>query len=167
MTTGAAKLKYVLRSLGTQIGLDDFRVALDLLGRPLGDDDAVVEHADALGNAHYETRIMLDQQHGDAELVADPGDETDELAFLALGKAGRRFVEQQQPGHRRQRPGNLDPALVAVGERAGITLPLLFRDAREAQAFGGTLADLAFLAPLGRQVQENTKDTNQETAMLA
>src|SRR5919202_683901 len=49
----------------SEIGLDHTRVVLDLLRRSLGDLFAVVEHGDAVRDAHHDLHVMLDQEHGD------------------------------------------------------------------------------------------------------
>ena len=48
-------------------------------GSALGDLAAEVQHHDPVGDAHDQTHVVLDQQHGVA-LVADPADQVHELA---------------------------------------------------------------------------------------
>ena len=43
-----------------QIGLDDLGVGLDLGGQALGQQHAVVEHVDALADAHDQLHVVLD-----------------------------------------------------------------------------------------------------------
>ena len=102
-----------------KVGFDDLRVRGDLRGQALGDLLAVVHHVDVLGNVHDHLHVVLDQQDGDAELVADAPEQ--QQGVLALGRvhARGRFVQQQQPGLGGQGPGDLHPALGAVGEAAG------------------------------------------------
>ena len=45
------------------------------LRRALGDLLAVVEHGDAVGDAHDDAHVVLDQQHRQPALVAQPADE--------------------------------------------------------------------------------------------
>ena len=66
--------------------------------------------------------MVLDQQHGQVELVADPPDELAELVDLAVGEAGGRLVEHQQLGLARQGPGQLDALERAVRQAGGRTL---------------------------------------------
>ena len=60
------------RHLLAQVGVDHLRVAADLLRGALGDGLAVVEHVDALADAHDDLHVVLDEQDGEPELVADP-----------------------------------------------------------------------------------------------
>ena len=72
-----------------QVGLDDPRVALDLRRRALGDLLAEVEHGDAVGDAHDQAHVVLDQQHGVAR-VADPRMSAMQAALLRPGSCRRR-----------------------------------------------------------------------------
>ena len=51
--------------------------------------------------------MVLDEQDGEPELVADPPDGLAELVDLAVGQARGRLVEQQEPGLGGQRPRQL------------------------------------------------------------
>ena len=99
-----------------QVRLDDARVGPHVGGRALGDLLAVVEHGDVLGDAHDDLHVVLDQHDRDAALVAQLAHERGELIGLLRVHAGRRLVEQQQLRVRGQRPGDLHPPLIAVGE---------------------------------------------------
>ena len=107
-----------------QVGLDDALVALDLGRRALGDALAVVEHRDALGDAHDDAHLVLDEQDGHAALVAQAADERRRLRRLGGVHAGRRLVEQQQARPRGQGAGDLEPSLVAVGQAGGLDVAL-------------------------------------------
>ena len=56
---------------------------------------------------------MFDQQNRQLQLVPDPADHFHQLVRFLRVHAGRRFVEQQQLGLGRQRPGDFQPALFA------------------------------------------------------
>ena len=110
-----------------QIGLNDLRVVADLIRRALGDDAAEVQHGDALADAHEQTHVMLDQQHGDVELVADAADGLGQLEVAARGVVELHVVvvaQQLQP------PDVAEVALlrlVQVGQqRTGWTLHLCY-----------------------------------------
>ena len=122
----------------SEVGLDHARVRAHLVGLALGDLLAVVEHGDALGDAHDDLHVVLDQQDRQLALVAQLPHELRELRRLLRVHAGGRLVEQQQLGLGRQRPRDLHPALVAVGEvdrRAGRCRSLAQADvARAARA---------------------------------
>ena len=128
---------------------------LDLLRRALGDDAAVVEHADALADAHDQAHVVLDEHHGDLELVADFDDAVHQFLGLVGVHARGRLVQQKQRGVRGQRAHDLQAPLRAVGQRAGlggghvlhiengqqlqrplVLLFLLFPEARQAEDAG-------------------------------
>ena len=100
-----------------QISFDDIRIGANRLRRALGDELAEIEHGDFSAKAHDETHVMLDDQHAQATLF-ELDDLIHELLLLRAVHARRRFIEQQQLGRRRQRPGDLQAALLAVGKFA-------------------------------------------------
>lgn len=53
--------------LPAQVGLDYFGVPADFQGSALADDLAVVQHHDALADAHDQGHIVLDDQKGNAQ----------------------------------------------------------------------------------------------------
>jgi len=50
------------------------------------------------------------------ELIADSLDQLAQLVHLAVGEAPGRFIEQEQLGPRRERPGQLDALERAEGQ---------------------------------------------------
>jgi hypothetical protein len=78
---------------------------------------AEVKHRDPVADAHHELHVVVDQQDGQPVLV----EAFDQLAnTLLLGRvhARRRLVEDEKPGLERECAGDLQPALVAVRQRA-------------------------------------------------
>ena len=73
---------------------------------------------------------MLDQQHRD--VVRQGGDGVQDVAPLGFGDARRRLVEQQHLGRAGEGRGDLEQALLAVGQGVGATL----EHVGEAEAFG-------------------------------
>ena len=65
---------------------------------------------------------MVDDEDAAAALAADRADRPPELGRLPLVHPRRRLVEQQEARRRGERPGDLEPALVAVRERAGVAV---------------------------------------------
>ena len=61
---------------------------------------------------------MLDQQHGDIAVVANPPDQVAEDVDFLMVEAAGRFVEQQYLGLRGQRARQLD-ALLGAERQAG------------------------------------------------
>src|SRR5581483_10901696 len=111
-----ATLKPRTSSMGApEVGLDDGRIALHLRGRAFGDPATVIEHGDAVAQAHDELYVVLDEEQrhaARANRLEQPPQR------LALGRvhAGGGLVEREQPRLGRERARDLEPALVAVGE---------------------------------------------------
>ena len=87
---------------------------------------------------------MLDEQHGDAG-VTDLADQLEQVLLLGRVEAGRRLVQAEQLGLGGQRPGDLEPALVAVGQVAGQLVGAV-RDPDELAAASGRPAVLLLQA---------------------
>ena len=81
-----------------QVGVDHDRVLLDLGRRALRDHLAEVEHDDPLRHRHHELHVVLDQQHGDAQLGAHLADQLPELDLLGRVGPRRGLVQQQHLG---------------------------------------------------------------------
>ena len=62
---------------------------------------------------------MLDQQHGNVELVADAADGLGQLGRLRGVHTGSGLIQQQQLRAGSQCTHDLQPALRAVGQAAG------------------------------------------------
>lgn len=75
---------------------------------------AEVDDIDAVGDVHDKIHVMLDEEDGQAEPVADAADESGQFKRLLRVHASRRLVEQQQLRTGRQRAGNFKPALLAI-----------------------------------------------------
>ena len=59
---------------------------------------AMVEHADAIGNAHDDAHGVLDKQNGHGALIAHAAHEGHHLQTLAGIHSGHRFVEHEKAG---------------------------------------------------------------------
>jgi len=81
----------------------------------LGDLHAVVEHGDALADAHHDFHRVLHEEDREAELLLDLLDQADELGFLGRVHAGRGLVQQEELRLCRQAADDLEAALLAVG----------------------------------------------------
>ena len=134
---------------GAQVGGDDDRVALDLLRRALGDLLAEVEHHDAVRDRHHQLHVVLDEQHAHVALDVDALDELGEVALLGRVRAGGGLVEQQHAGVGAQGAGDLEAALLTVGQRAG-QLVGLGREPNLAQQLHAAAGAVAFLLDLPR-----------------
>ena len=112
--------------LVAEVGGDHRRIALHLGRRALGDLDAEVEDQHAVGDVHHETHVVLDEEDGDPQLLADVEDEPGHVLGLLEVHPGDRLVEEQQLGVHRQRPPELDALLDAVRQQGDrILAPLL------------------------------------------
>src|SRR3954451_16013695 len=78
-----------------EVGLDDALVLAHLLRQTLGDLLAVIEDRDALGYAHHDLHVVLDEEARDPALVAELLHARRELRRLVRVHARRRLVEQQ------------------------------------------------------------------------
>ena len=86
---------------------------------PFRDLAAVIEHDDAVGDAHHHAHVVLDQQDGQRMLLADFEEQLVQLGGLAGVKPGGGLVEAEQ--HRRGAHGarDFEPPLIAIGQVAG------------------------------------------------
>ena len=154
------------RSLA-QVGLDHPGVSADLVRGALGDLLAVVEHRDPVADAHDHPHVVLDEQDRDAQLPADAGDEVGHLAGLDRVHAGRRLVEQQEARLAGERAGDLQAALVAVGQVAR-HLALVARRARRSPASSVPApSGPGFLAAVAREPQGGIERRGGQAAVHA
>src|SRR5512139_210650 len=115
-STGLGRRGGACRLVGhAQIGFDDLGVALDLLGRSGRDDPAAIQHCHHAAQLADHVHVMLYQDDADAAFV-DALDDLYQPVHVRVGEARRRFVEDQQLGPARQRAGDFQEALVAVGQ---------------------------------------------------
>ena len=135
-----------------QIGLDDRRVGLDVVGGPLGDDAAEVQHADALADPHDQIHVVLDEHDGNLEGVPDFADVVHQLRRLRRVHPRRRLVEQQKAGSGGQGPDNLQPALGPIGQGARLVVRHVLH-VEDGQELQGPLVGLPLPAPVGGQAQ--------------
>ncbi|CCY06109.1 putative uncharacterized protein [Eggerthella sp. CAG:1427] len=122
----------VLGSFLPQIRLDDGGIGFDVGRAALGDDLAVVQHADALADTHDQIHVVLDEQNGDLEGIPDAADVLHQLRRLGRVHARRRLVQQQQQWPGGQRPDDLQTALCAVGQTPRLCMSQI-RHAEEVQ----------------------------------
>ena len=140
-----------------QVSGDDSRVVADLGGQALGDLLAELQHHDPVGHTHDQPHVVLDQQHRVA-VVADLADEPHELVLLRRVEARRRLVQAEQLRLGGQRPGDLQPALVAVGQVLRLVGGAV-GDAHELQQRHRALDGLALLAVVPRHPQQRAEHT--------
>src|SRR5262249_40421835 len=82
-----------MSGLIAQIGLDNCRRTSDFSGRAFANFFAVIEYYNLITHGHDHAHIVLDQQHGDAVLIAQvPHGPGDAPAFLRVHPC-RRLIE--------------------------------------------------------------------------
>ena len=80
---------------------------------------AVVEDGDPVADPHDQLHVVLDEQDREAEVAAQPRDQARSRSCRLLGVHARGgLVEQQELRVGGERPRDLEPALVAVGQVA-------------------------------------------------
>ena len=89
----------------------------DLGGGPLRDLPAEVEHDDLVADLHDQVHVMLDDDQGEARSF-QLQNELPEPGGFHLVHARGRLVQQEKARAEGQGPGDLHPALVAVGQGA-------------------------------------------------
>src|SRR2546425_2247906 len=109
-------MSWTLSTGHPEVGVDDRSVAGHQIRRALGELLAVVEHDDPVADGPHAFHDMLDDQPGERELSPEGAQDLDDLLRLGDGEPGNDFVEQQQLGARRQRPGQLEPATLREQE---------------------------------------------------
>ena len=115
-----------------QVGAQHLGVSLDRFVVPVGDQAAEVEHGDAIGDAHHEGHVALDDQRGDPQLLACGGDRVGHRGGLLVVHPGHGLVEEQQARLRAQRPrapAGADALDALAGPPGG---PAPFRGAQDA-----------------------------------
>ena len=108
--SSSAKVRHACGLL-SEVGPHDLRVVLDLAGCAVGDPAAEVEYGDGVREPHHHPHVVLDEDDGDAEAVADAGDDGGGPAPFVGGHPGDRLVEQQQLRLHAQGAGEFDELL--------------------------------------------------------
>ncbi len=88
------------------------------VGRVDGEQAAVVQDGDPLGEAGHDLHVVLDHQHRPAFVGVHGADQLDELGDVLHRDAGHRLVEQDHARLAREQHRELELALVAVRELA-------------------------------------------------
>src|SRR5262245_4320479 len=97
-----------------QIRFPDERTGAHAIGRSLEQLFTLMHDDDVVRQAHDQIDVVLDQKDGDA--ARQRFDQCVEFSRFGGRHPLRGLVEHQQPGFKRHADGNLDPALVAMGE---------------------------------------------------
>src|SRR5207248_1935117 len=100
--------------LGAQVGGDDCRVLRDRLVVPFGEHFAAGEDGDLLREARDDSEVVL--HHQDGAVLGHTLDEGRDAIDVLVTHSGGGLVEQHQLGVERERGGDLQRPLAAVGE---------------------------------------------------
>src|SRR6267142_2052543 len=103
----------------SEIGFLHDRRRNDFGGRALGDELALVQHDDAVGERAHHVHLVLDEQHGLVALRLDVADQVEDHRHLVDAHAGGRLVEHEHLGLEREQDRHLELALVAVRKGGG------------------------------------------------
>ncbi len=103
--------------LGAEIRLDHGLVGLHLGRRAVRDLAPEAHDVDVVGDAHDEVHVVLHEEHGELEVVADLPDELAELGDLLVVQPAGGLVEEKQARLRHERARELDALLDPVRER--------------------------------------------------
>src|SRR5512139_429944 len=128
-----------------EVHADHFPVLLDREGPVLRDLLPEAQDDDLVRDPHDERHVVLHEEHGDPH-VADPPDQPRHLVRLPHVQPRGGLVEEQQPRLAGERPGDLDDALLTVGQadrlRSGVLL-----DAEHRKDLPAPLPDASLLLP--------------------
>src|SRR5579872_7140709 len=139
-----------------EIGFDDGGIGANGGGQPFRDLAPEIEHGDPVADLHDDAHIMLDEEDRDPLLVADLAQEPGELGRFPGVEAGRRLIEAEKHRPGRERPGDLEPALRAIG-KASRRLIGAWKKLHQIEEEGGLLDRLA----LGRAMRGKPEEPAQ------
>ena len=107
------------RNLRPDVGRDDRLVGADLVWAPPADHVALVQDDDRLADPHDQPEVVLD--HEPTRTPWSPGSARSipRARPIRVVHPRGRLVEEQVPRPGGERPGDLDPPLVSVGQRLG------------------------------------------------
>src|SRR3954470_2936360 len=115
----ARSMPWTLSSkLASEIRLHHRRMRLHLSRRAFEERLAVIQHEHALGHVHHEVHVVLDDEQRGAAL-GDVGQALEKKLDLGRIQAGGRLIQHEQLRSRGERSGDLEHALLAIGQRTG------------------------------------------------
>ena len=101
----------------------------------VGDDPALAQHHDAVGQPEHLIDVVAGQQDRGA-LLAQPGDELLDLSRLHHPERGGGLVQGQQPGFAAHGPGHGHQLALAAGQRTDLAGGVTQRDAQAVEQGG-------------------------------
>ena len=143
-----------LLRLASEVRSDHRRVLRDRCRRAIGNLSAEVENGDVAADAHHQPHVVVDEQDGQAVLV-ELLDQRPYPVLLGRVHSRGRLIEDQQMRIERERSGDLEPSLVAVGQ--GRRLPV----AELVRVQADTRQQLTCLLPPATVLREKCGNRNQ------
>src|SRR4051812_42375062 len=98
---------------GAEVRRHHARVVDDVVGLAADDHRAELERHDLVGDRRDQRHVVLDDDHAGPRLVSDVEQQWSQRLRLALGYAGRRLVEQEDPWLVREHAREVDDAATA------------------------------------------------------
>ena len=126
-----------------EIGVDDGLIGLHLRGRPFCDLASVIEDRDAVGQAHHEADVVLDEDDRRAETTTNRADELRHLRLVLHGHAGERLVEEEEVRLGDCSAREFDALLNAVRQRADQAIAIGLQ-VKQIERFVGPAARLGY-----------------------
>ena len=96
---------------------------LQLRGRPLGDNRAVVDNGDAVGHPFRFIHVVGGEKNGSPFRLVQVLHMIPEQVTALRVEPERRFIEEEDARRVQQTPGNFKAALHAAGEALYIAVP--------------------------------------------
>src|SRR5512134_949960 len=151
---------------GTEVRLDHPGILPDGRRRPLGDLPSEIEHHEAVARFHHQRHVVLDEEDRHPQFPYFP-DQAEHLRRLRLVHPRRRFVQKEEARLRGQRPGDLQPPLVAVREAARRLPGIRPGQAHQVEEFPRPFPDPPLLFPFPPRAQDAPPHPRAGAAMAA
>jgi len=133
--------------LNSEIGLDDRRVFSDFFRPAASDYCAMIQDNHPFGNAHHHLHVVFNQEDRDLKFITYPTNQFHQVSGFRGIHSSSRLIQKQQFWTCRQRTGDFQAALIAVGESACECLGV-FGQIEDIQDFQAVLEDSEFLFPM-------------------
>ena len=123
------------------------RVGEQLVGRRRLDDAAEVHDGDAVGDVPHDRHVVGDQQHGQAELVAQVFEQVEHGRLHGDVERRDRLVGHEQLGLERERPRDRHALALAARELARVRVERASAEPDQVEQLPAALVDRAPSAP--------------------
>ena len=107
-------------------GVGVLRSKEEVAGGCLLDDTAVLHNSDAVGYLADDGKVVRDEEHGKAVLLAQASKEIEDLGLYGYVEGGGWLVRNEKPGTVHDRHGDEDALSLATGELVRVVLVAVF-----------------------------------------